>query len=492
MLVVDFDSSERCHNPGCRAPLEAPGEEYRYCTQCGSPQVFECEACPTRPGAVLRVAHDSQCPACGALYALCGDCHFPLLVLPREPMACPNGCGAGMVTARTGTHEPLAEPRRTGAVTCRFGKSSTGPLRRFSLGEPSGPPAARYGRVYFVSSRGTFVAVDEDSGKALAAWEQPLLSRPDPATLGAAVPQVSERYVYLHDGHAVHACSAVSGDHCFSVPFAASLAHCVIRDDRLLVQGIADPGALSVRLYDTLALCAGEPGLLHSERLPARSAQRPQPPGPAAVAGHGFIFRDLDGNLRALPAGGEEESRVLWANAQFGYVSAPTVTGEHVYALLHGAQRGTAVLQAPLTHGAAETWRLASITPFYGTGLRVAGSRLYLYDGQSSYYELDLAAPSVPPQQLFLGERLAGDMAMAWLVALLDPGRDGCWLLSLAGRPEALKARLLHTQTREFLQLDVPQVTELAAGASDRHIFITDTRAGETLVYDIPTPSRTP
>ena len=83
-----------------------------------------------------------------------------------------------------------------------------------------------------------------------------------------------------------------------------------------------------------------------------------------------------------------------------------------------------------------------------------------------------------------------GDMVMAALFAIQDAARTGAWLLSLAGSPDSLKARLLHAPTREFLQLDVPPRPELALAASDRHVFVTDTRAGETFVYDIPTPQK--
>lgn len=490
MLVVDLDGADRCHNPGCRAAIEPPGEPYRYCPRCGTAQVFECEACPSRPGALLRVAHDSACPDCGALYVLCAGCHCPILVRTAEPMECPQGCGAGVVSARTGVHEPLANPQRTGAVVSRAAPRASAARSSFSLGEPTGPAAARYGRLYFVSSRGTILAVDEDTLRPRTAWEQPGLFTPDPTTLRFVSPQVSERYVYFHDGAMLHACSVVDGARCFSLEFPHGQTHCVIADDRLLLCGLSAEGALVVELHDTLALCADDISLLRREELRCARPLRRQPPAPVAVTADAFLLRDLDGSLRRLPCSGKEESSVVWENALYGYVSAPAVMGQYAYLLLHSQQEGTSVLLLSLVDQASERRRLPDIPPSYGVGLRLLAGKLYLHDAHSSYYEIDLASPSSPPSQLFMGERLVGDMVIAALFAIQDAARTGAWLVSLAGSPDSLKARLLHAPTREFLQLDVPPRPELALAASDRHVFVTDTKAGETFVYDIPTPQK--
>ena len=477
----------RCYNPSCGARIEPPSGRRRYCPQCGAQQVYECVACRSRPGGLIRVDLDSDCPRCGAVYARCAACYHPLLLTLDRPTTCPEGCEAGLTEARTGAHDYLANVQRTGAVMCRPVEQAPSEPVLWEAAEPVSPPVCRFGRVFFATRRGTVRALSEDTGRDLETWLQSPLFSPDRLPLHAAQLQVSHRHVYLCADGGVQAVSVVDGRPAFRVAVDWADARAAILGDHLLVCGTPERDVLCLRMYDTVALGRGEAGLLWERALPPAAQGLRQPVVGPAGAGKFFLLRDLSGNIFRIPASAEEESSTLWANEGYRYVSTPAVRGNQGYSLAHDPMRGTALIRLGAADGAVTAVRLRGLTPEY-TGVRVGAGSLYLLSGGRDFLELSAARLNAPPTTVFLGFDMTGDMVMETLLVLESRDEAGVWLVSLAGTPGDLRPSMVHSRTMRRPDLQRPGYGRVALTASDRHIIVTGLDTGEMLAHVVPPP----
>ena len=488
-LVIELEPACHCCNPVCGAEIEVPGPERRYCPQCGAAQVYECEACLAPPRGLLVVTRDCACPRCGTLFVECAECRHPVAVTPGHALSCPEGCQGELKAARGGTHEPLVHVQRTGAVSVRADGLPGGTAGQWKLGEQVSRLACRFGRVFVATGRGTIRAVNEETGEDVEAWQQRRIVAADPVTLGALGLRVSQRHVYFVQDGKLTACFVGDGTPLVSLATALREPEAVFSPgptERLLVCGLADATTLSVELRDPLDLPGGEPRVLRSWQLPAMQAGQPQPVPVASWAGDAFLIGDLEGNVLRISADPNEDSRTLWANSGYEYVSAPAVTGRWAYLLVHSRARGGAVVRLGLRDGSVVVRRLQGITPAY-IGLRVTSQALYLFDGERDFYEVDLTAPGAAPRPVFCGVEMMGDMALTSLVALERPGERGAWLVYLVGSPGQMTPRTVHTATAARPDLPPPEgCSDASIAVSDRRIFVADPRTGEVLGYGIP------
>ncbi len=485
ILDIELEDVVQCYNPSCRAAIAPPDEMHRYCPRCGMAQVFECTACPSRPGALIRVADECECPRCGALYVLCEHCYHPVAITPDRPLECPDGCPPSFRAVSTGTHGPYGGIHRAGCVPCEFQTATLEPPAIWRLGEPVGDPVCNFGRVFFATARGTIRAIREETGRDVEMWDQAPLFPGDPATIHLMTLQVSERYVYFAHGSRIVACSVVDGDPCFSLDVAAGDLCCGIANDRLLVCGRDDTGALLVEMHDTKALCRDQDSLLSQQALPAASGKSPQPVAYPAATPDSFLVRDLDGNIVEVFFAAGKDSRVLWENVGYEYVSVPAVRGRYAYLLTYSSERGTAVFRVGLEDGRTTSGRVPGVRPAY-IGARVGDRHLYFYDGDRDFYQLDLAALASPPATIFHGVDATGDMLMDTVVGLESTQGQGLWLLSLMGTQGDLTPRMVHSTTQSRPTLNAPGDGHLALAASNKRIFLSDTATGEVSVYAIP------
>lgn len=485
MLDIELEDLAQCYNPSCRADIEAPGDKHRYCPKCGAAQVFECPVCPSRPGALLRVAEDAECPRCGAIFTRCRRCYHPIPVTVDQPMVCPEGCRAGLKEARTGTHEPLADIQRTGAVACRARGEQLGEPDVWDMHEAIGKPAARYGRLFMATNRGTIRAIREDGGADVDIWSQtPVFHGGVPHIDGLPV-CVSERYVYFVTAGVVAAVSVIDGDPCFEHPIEGAEPTCAIRDDRLLVCARTPDGSLCVRMHDTIALCAGRDSLLREDVLQAQDGGSRQPVSVPAATENSFLVRDMAGSVVEVPLAADAAPRTVWANPGYDYVSVPAIRDQFMYLLAQRGQHDTVVMRVSLTDGSTAMGRLPGVRPAY-IGPRVCGPHLYFFDAQRDFYQVDLSAMGAGPRTIFLGVDMTGDVVMEEFVALQAGENGGTWLVSLAGMATKLIPRMVHNQTQARPSLQAPGDGHLALAASDRRIFLADRATGEILAYDIP------
>ena len=486
MIEIELEATAECYNPSCGAEISPPSGRARYCPRCGAPQVFECEACPSRPGGLIRVAKDSDCPRCGAVYVVCAKCYHPVLATPDRPMACPEGCAAGFREARTGACEPLANLQRTGCVPCEPSVAELTAPKVWQMRDAITTPVCRFGRIYFGTARGTIRAISEDTGEDLETWQQTALFNPDAVALHDVSLQVSRRYVYFAQARGIKACSVVDGAPCFELEVETAHSECAILNDRLLLCSVVED-VLKLELHDTVALCEGRGSLLLEQQAQCRARDLRQPVTLPAASDQSFLVRDLDGNILEIPATGEEELRTLWKNEEFEYVSPPAVRGRHAYLLVHDIDFGgrTTVVRLGLDDRSKTETRLPGIRPAY-IGLRVCAENVYLFGGDRDFYELNRRALSAPPRPIFYGAELTGDTVMDTFLALEGREVGGVWLLSLSGTPGNLLPRMVHSETQVRPTLAKPEDGPVALAASDTHIFVTAPGTGEMLVYDIP------
>lgn len=480
-------SAMRCYNPTCRAEIEPPSGRRRYCPRCGAQQVYECIACRARPGGLIRVDIDADCPRCGAVYARCAACFHPVLLTLGQPLTCPEGCEAGLAEARTGAHDYLANVQRTGAVMCRPADDAPAEPVVWEADEAVSPPVCRFGRVFFATRRGTVRALDEDTGRDLETWTQSPLFSPDRVPLHTAQLQVSCRHVYLCADGGVHAVSVVDGRRAFSLPVEWGDARAAVLGDHLVVCGTQGRDVLCMAMYDTVALCRGEAGLLWERALPPAAAQARQPVVAPGGMNDAFFLRDMSGNILRIPLDGEEESATLWTNEGFGYVSAPAMRGERGYSLAHDSARGAALISFHATEGAVTAVRLRDLAPAY-IGVRVSAGCVYLLSDGRDFCELSAAHLNAPPARVFLGFDMTGDMVMETLIILESRDEAGAWLVSLAGTPGDLRPMMVHTRTQERPDLQRPGRGRVALTASDRHIIVTGLDTGRMLAHVVPRP----
>lgn len=483
MLEIELQDMERCHNPHCRATIEPPSATYRYCPRCGCAQVFECQACPSRPGALMRAADECACPRCGALYVQCARCRHPVLVTADQPLSCPEGCAGPVRHIRDGSRGPLANMRRTGRVhLAGEGAQPCEPVV-WRLGEAVGRPVCAFGRVYFPTARGAVRCVREDIGCDLDLWTQhPLLI---PGAHEYADIQVSERYLYAVVGERLAACFIGDGDPCFEVPLEGRDHKAGIVDDRLLICSAGPSGELLLRLYDTCALCRGEAGLLRALEVPAHSGRRPQPVGWPAATDDAFLLRENMGSLVRLSMSGREEPVTLWSNDIYQYVSAPAVTGQYAVLLAFSQDRGTALIRVSLRDGSVALGRMPGTRPSL-IGPRVGRSLAFFYDDVRDFHQFDLIRPSSPAVPVFHGVDASGDMAMDTLLLLERDDDPGVWLASLLGAPGDLAPRMVHSATRARPSLAAPGSGRAFLAASDRLLLLGDMITGEVFAYTVP------
>lgn len=481
ILRVELEPEAECHNPACRARLEPPDPEHRYCPVCGEMQLLECELCPTRPGQLLRVAEDSACPRCGAVYVLCSECRRPVPVTSGEALTCPEGCKAPFRAARRGSCAPLGTAERTRAIEVSPTRSTEKLKTLWHLGEPVSPPVCHYGRVYFGTSRGTVRCIEEDSGEEVAGWKQTVVLAEDALRLREATLDASGRYLLVGQGDRLSALSLSDGEPCFELQTVDG-ATWAASGDRLLVCETVEQSA-RLRLFDMLALNRGSEGLLQEHTLPGRSEGRPCSwPAPAQDS---FLVVNPAGDLLEVCLETNKEPGTLWANSGNTYVSAPAVVGEQAYLLAHDPARGGWIVRLGLGGGAVGQTRLSGITPAY-VGLGAAGRHIYVFDGRRDFWELDLRAPTAAPRAIFHGVELTGDQALESFLVLTDPRSGGDWLVSVAGSSGRLLARMVHTTTQERPSIGPELPADLALAASDRRLFITDLATGEVFVHPIP------
>jgi hypothetical protein len=515
MLNIELDQTTECCNPACRAEIAPPDEQHRFCPECGAAQVFECEVCTTRPGALLRVAEDPVCPRCGAVYVLCGACRYPMPITSTGALSCPEGCGDGLTEARGGWAGELAGVARTGTVLTHPQAPDGGtqamqnriqsgglthpqaadagePQILVSLGETIARPVCRFGRLYALTARGVVVCLDEESAGEPEQWRHVPVTPAGAAPPADAALQASERFLIVGWGGELVACSIVDGELAFRFATELQELRWAALDDRLLLCGRKGTDTLRVELRDTSALCRGEDGLLQSAELAATGTGRREVNWPAAGEGT-FVFCDLDGNVLKISAAGGEEFAPLWANRGYSYISAPAVVQGQALAVVHAQSMGAAWLRVPLQGARAQETRLEGLTPAY-LGPRLTRRHLYLFDddprsgsdSRSSFHEYDLAAPGLPSRPIFLGVTMTGDQALTDVLVLEDPRGRGCWIVTLNGEQGSLTPRMVHTETQERPTIGGGRTGTLALAASDRRLFICDLQSGEVLAHQIP------
>lgn len=488
MLNVDLDESAECCDPACRAEIAPPDEQHRFCPKCGAAQVFECEACPTRPGALLRVAEDSVCPRCGAVYMLCRACRYPLRATLSDPLVCPDGCAAGITEARGGWAAELAGVDRTGTVAIHPRALDVGEPQRWCLEEAITRPVCRFGRLYFLTARGVVRCLEEETGQEAPHWRPVPIAPPDALPPADACLQVSERFLLVGWGGKLVACALSDGEEAFRLSMGLRDLRWAVVDNRLLLCGRDGIGTLHVELRDTAALCQGGDGLLRIADFPVRSSRPPQLNWPAAGEGV-FVFTDLDGNLRKIGVSCGEEFASVWENSRYNYVSTPAVMRGQILAVVHSPGTGAVLLRAPLQGSHAQEVQLDGLTPDYSGPRFTCDERMYLFDHDShnTFREYSLQALASPSRPISMGVTMTGDQTLQDVVVLEDVRGGAAWIATVQGETGMRTARMVHTKSQDRRPtIGGGRAGSLALSASDRRLFICDLQSGEVLVHQIP------